>query len=133
MSTRSDPTATRPTTMPRNRVARGRDGVMSGHLDRELVDLRGRMARALVDAHDALAARAGRQAEDLAGLGVEPRPLEVDALVALDREIPLVGFLELGGRDADETAVNVHELRHGIPPWLVPRLVRGGLGVALST
>src|SRR5689334_22601262 len=88
------------------------------NLDRELVDLGRGMAGALVDAHDALAAGAGRQAEDLAGLRVEPRALEVDTLVALDREITLVGFLQLRGGNADEAAVDIHECRHGDPPVL---------------
>ena len=41
---------------------------------------------------------------------VEPGSLEVDALVLLDREVALVGFLELLARDADEARVDIHEL-----------------------
>src|SRR5262245_21544100 len=111
--------ATAPTMALRSRDGRGRAGVMSGHLDGELVDLRRGVTCALVDSHDALAAWARRETEDLAGLRVEPGPLEVNALVALDRQIALVGFLELCGRDADEAAVNIHERRHGIPPSLL--------------
>ena len=68
---------------------------VSSDLDRELVDLRGRVAGPLVDPHDRLARRPGREAEDLARLRVEPRPLEMDALVLLDREVALVRLLEL--------------------------------------
>ena len=45
--------------------------------DRDLVDLGRGVPRTLVDAHDRLLGRAGRQAEDLAGLRVEPRLLEI--------------------------------------------------------
>src|SRR4029079_15579340 len=108
--------ATTPTRMPRIREARGRDGVISLDLDRELVDLPRGMARALVDSHDALAAGAAREAEDLAGLGVEPGSFEVDALVSLDRQVALVRLLELRGGDAHEAAVDIHECRHGPSP-----------------
>src|SRR5512140_835858 len=76
-------------------------------LDGELVDLRRGMARALVDAKHRVPRRPGCEAEHLAQLRVEPGALEVDALVALDREIALVGLLELLGCDADEPAVHV--------------------------
>jgi len=70
------------------------------------------MARPFVDAHDGLAARAGREAEALAGHRVEPCPLEMDAVLGLDRGVALVGLPELLGRHTDETVVDIHELRH---------------------
>src|SRR4051794_27067874 len=57
------------------------------NLDRDLVHLGRGMAGALVDAHHRFLRGAGREAEDLAGDGVEPRPLVVHAFVALDREV----------------------------------------------
>jgi hypothetical protein len=47
--------------------------------------------------------------------GSSPRPFEVHALVALDREITLVRLAELGLRHADEPAVDIHEPRHVTP------------------
>ena len=56
--------------------------------------------------------RPGGQAEHLARLGVEPRALEVHALLGLDREVALVRLLQLLGRHADEPRMDVHELGH---------------------
>src|SRR5512142_2578987 len=112
-------TATRKSAPTRRADARARERcpiVITSHLDRELVDLGRRMTGPLVDAHDGLPARPGGQAEDLPRLGVEPRALEMDAFVALDREVALVRFLELLGRHPDEPVVDVHELRHLVPP-----------------
>jgi hypothetical protein len=63
---------------------------MSGNLDGEFVDLGGRMAGSVVDAHHGLLGRAARQAEHLPRLWIEPGALEVDALVLLDRQVALV-------------------------------------------
>ena len=70
------------------------------------------MARLLVHAHDGLLGRAGREAEDLAGLGIEPGVLVVDAFLALVVEVALVGFGELLRAHAEEPVVDIHELRH---------------------
>ena len=86
--------------------------VMSDHLDGDFVDLGGRVSRSLVDPHDTLAARPCRKAENLARDGVEPRPLEVDAFVLLDREVALVRFAKLLCRDTDEPVVDIHEPGH---------------------
>src|SRR5664280_2487890 len=96
-----------------------RDVSISLHLRRDLVDLAGRVARPFVDPHDRLSARAAREAEGLACHRVEPGTLEVDALVRLDREIPLVGLLELPRRHPDEPGVDIHELRQRWPPFVV--------------
>jgi hypothetical protein len=77
------------------------------------------VAGALVDAHDRLLARPGRQAEHLAGLGVQPGALEVHALLALDGEVRLVCFLQLLGGDPDEAGVHVHECGHCLLPFVV--------------
>lgn len=70
------------------------------------------MPGALVDPHHGFLGRPCREAEDLARLGVEPRTLEVDALVLLDREVAVVRLAKLLAGDADEPAVHVHELGH---------------------
>src|SRR3974390_2202615 len=96
------PTArARATASPTPAGARARIDVTS-HLHRQRVDLVRRVAGALVDAKHRVARRPGREAEDLARDGVEPRPLEVHALVTLDREVAFVGLLELLRRHADE-------------------------------
>src|SRR5262245_15373814 len=78
------------------------------------------MACALVDAHDGFLRRPGGKAEDLAGIGVEPRLREMHALAGLDREIPVVGLLELLCRHPEEAGVDIHELRHCILlVWLI--------------
>ena len=46
----------------------------------------------------------------LPDLGVQPRALEVDALLLLDREVAVVRLAQLLAGDADEPAVDVHEL-----------------------
>src|SRR3954453_7274127 len=87
------------------------------------------MAGALVDPHHRFLRRSGREAEHLAGLGIHPRLLEVDILVALDGEISIVGLAQLIGADAVKARVHIHELGHdGIlrawwPPW---RWLAGG-------
>jgi hypothetical protein len=88
---------------------------MSDDLDGELVDLRSRMSRALVDSHHALAAWTRRQAEDLAGLGIQPRSLEMDAFVTLDCQVALVRFLELRRGDTDEPAEGGFRRPPGLP------------------
>src|SRR5512141_434694 len=85
------------------------------HLDRNFVDLGRRVAGALVDAHDGLLRRPGREAEDLACHRVEPRPLVVHVLLALDREIAAVRLGELLCSHAEEAVVNVHERRQSEP------------------
>ena len=75
----------------------------SRDLDRDLVHLRRRMAGVLVDAHDRLLRRTGREAEDLAGLRVEPGVLVVDALLGLDVEVALVGLGQLLRRSRRRT------------------------------
>ena len=70
------------------------------------------MTGALVDAHDGFLRRTGRQAEDLAGLRIEPGVLEVDALVVLDGQVALVRFAELLRGHAEEAIVDIHELGH---------------------
>src|SRR3954463_10805114 len=84
----------------------------SGDVDGELVHLGGGVTGALVHAHHALLRGRGGQAEHLAGLGVEPRALEVGALDALDREVTFVRLTQLLLGDSHETAVHVHELGH---------------------
>ena len=44
--------------------------------------------------------------------GVERSPLEVHALLALDREVACVRGLELLFGHADESVVDIHKLRH---------------------
>ena len=63
---------------------------------------------------------------------VEPRTLEVDALVRLDREVALVGLLQLLGGDAEEARVDVHEGRHNPLLARVPRPSGRGIGDAAS-
>src|SRR5512146_1928208 len=60
-------------------------------LDRELVDLGGRMAGPVVDPHHGLFRRSGCEAEDLPELRIEPGALEMHALVGLDIEVALMG------------------------------------------
>src|SRR4051794_21014252 len=79
---------------------------------RHLVDLLRGVARLLVYPHHCFLARALRQAEDLAGDRVGPPLLEVHALRSLDREVGRVRSLDVGLADAEETVVNIHELRH---------------------
>ena len=69
----------------------------SRHLGGDLVDLGRRVPGALVDAHDGLARRPGRQAEDLARLAVQPGVLVVHALFVLDLEVALVRLGQLLG------------------------------------
>src|SRR6476619_954686 len=83
------------------------------HLHRQFVDLAGRVTGSLVDPQHGLARWAGREAEHLAGLGIEPCVREMDALLCLDREIAAVRLVELFGRDAEEPGVHVHVCRHG--------------------
>src|SRR6478752_1272897 len=71
------------------------------------------MTGPLVDPHDRFLARPGREAEDLAGLRIEPRPLVVDALLALELQVALVRLEQLLPGDPDEPVVDVHECRHG--------------------
>src|SRR3990172_8190073 len=73
------------------------------------------MAGPLVDPHDRFLRWARGQAEDLAGLRIQPRPLEVDAFLGLDLEVAAMGLLELHRGDAHETGVDIHELRHLVP------------------
>src|SRR3954447_1462169 len=101
----------------RRRGAPGFGGAGSSELDRKLVDLVRRMAGALVDAHHRLARRPGGEAEHLPRLGIEPRPLEMDALVPLDLEVALVCFLELVGGHPEEAGMHIHERRHANLPW----------------
>src|SRR5688572_30617693 len=81
-------------------------------LHRELIDVGGGVTRALVDPHDRLARRPGREAEHPAGVGIEPGALEVHALLRLDREVPPVRFVQLLRRDTEEARMHVHELGH---------------------
>ena len=53
------------------------------------------MAGTLVDAHHRLLRGSGCQAEDAPHLRIEPRPLEVHALIRLDREVAAVRLIEL--------------------------------------
>src|SRR5664280_3006818 len=66
---------------------------ISVHLNRDFVDLGGRMARPLMDAHDGFARRPAGKAEDLARVGIEPGAFEMHALFTLDRQVALVGLL----------------------------------------
>src|SRR5664280_2761517 len=74
-------------------AARVRVVFISVHLDRDFVDLGGRMARPLMDAHDGFARRPAGKAEDLARVGIEPGAFEMHALFTLDRQVALVGLL----------------------------------------
>jgi len=65
------------------------------------------MARPLVDTYDGFARRPAGKAEHLAPLGIEPRTLEMHALVRLDRQVALVGLLQLLGGDAEEARVDI--------------------------
>ena len=47
----------------------------------------------------------------LPALGIEPGVLVVDAFLALDVEVALVGFGELLRGHAEEPVVDIHELR----------------------
>src|SRR5664280_2688366 len=102
---------------PRNRRAEPRTRVVSisVHLNRDFVDLSSRMARPLMDPHDRFTRWPAREAERLARGGVQPGALEMHALVRLDREVALVGLLELLRRHAHKPRVNVHEVRHASP------------------
>src|SRR3954468_13564518 len=95
-------------------------------LDRELVDLGGGVSRALVDLHHGLLRGARREAEHLAGVGVEPGTLEVHVLVALDCQVAIVRLAKLLGGDAEEPVVDVHVLVHALPPWRTPSDRRRG-------
>src|SRR4026209_1633561 len=64
--------------------------VFTSHLERNFVDIRRRMACALVDAHPGLLRRTGHEAEHLPRNRVEPRLLVMDALLGLDREVATV-------------------------------------------
>src|SRR5215213_3523449 len=77
------------------------------------------MPCALVNAQDCLLGGTGRKAEDLARLGIEPRALEVDALVPLNREVAVVRLPELVSGHAEEPCVDVHELAHRPSPLVI--------------
>src|SRR5690348_11772978 len=81
-------------------------------LDRQLVDLPGRVPGLLVHPEHRFLRRPGRQAEHLARLRVEPGVLEVHTLRRLDLQITLVRLAQLLRGHADESVVHVHELRH---------------------
>src|SRR4051812_48878334 len=80
--------------LPHRRVAcRISDAPLSRPSDvqSQLVDLRRRDPIAGVDLLNGVRARSLGKAEDLAGHGIGPGVLEVDALVGLDRQVTLVG------------------------------------------
>jgi hypothetical protein len=82
-------------------------------LDRDGVDLGGRVTGPLVDAQDRLGAGRLGDAPDHPRLGVAPRALEVDPFLALDVDVRLVRGSERLRRDTGHPVVNVHELGHG--------------------
>src|SRR5262245_51260427 len=100
--------ATNASANERARSARIR--IFTSHLDWNFVHVGGRVAGAFVDAHDGLTRGPRHEAEDLARLGIQPRPLVVDALLALDREIATMGLGELLLAYPEEPGVDVHEL-----------------------
>ena len=71
------------------------------------------MTGALVDPLQGLSAGRLAQAEDVTGLGVGPRLLEVDSLVVLNGQVRLVRLEQLLGGHSDHAGVDVHELGHG--------------------
>ena len=78
----------------------------------DLVHLVCGVTRALVNAADGIGVGGLGQAEDVAGLGVGPHMLEVDALLALDVQVRLARSGEVLGRDSSHAGVDVHELWH---------------------
>jgi hypothetical protein len=93
----------------------GRSVVSDAHdsdLDRDRVDLGCGMARSLVDLLHGFGIRGFGHAPDHPGLGVSPRSLEVDALLALDIKVGLMCGLESFRGDAMHPVMDVHELRH---------------------
>ena len=58
----------------------------------------------------------------------EPQANGTFKLVALDREVAVVRLAELVPRDAEESRVDIHELRHVLPPGLA-----SGLGPPLRS
>ena len=70
------------------------------------------MAGTLVDPQDRFPRRPDGEAEDLAGVRVEPGALEMHAFVGFDREVGLVGIPQLDRGDPEEPRVHVHECRH---------------------
>lgn len=76
------------------------------------------MARTLVHAHHRLAGRTRCQAEGLAAIRIEPRMLEADTLLVLDRQVTSMGLRQLVPGHAEEARMNIHELGH--PHLLAP-------------
>src|SRR6185369_17772416 len=72
-------------------TARINRNVFTSHLVRNFVDVWGRVAGSFVNPHHGLTCRPGHEAEDLSCIGIQPRPLVVDALLALDREVATMG------------------------------------------
>src|SRR5215211_6280007 len=97
-----------PVSTPRARARRSRSAVLG-----DLEDLVGYQAVGLtVNRVRGLRIGSLDEAEDLAGLLVDPVALVVHAVLALDGDVGLVRLGDVGRRDAVGHVVNVHVERH---------------------
>src|SRR6185295_6215040 len=125
---RPEPGTSRPNGRSSRRTGRHRSGRPVAGALAALLDLVERVrlepVRLAVDARRGLAVGRIDETEDLAVLLVDPVLLVVDAVVALDLDVGLVGARDGLGRDTGDV-VHVHVRRHRdlLLQWLVEEMV----------